>query len=686
MILSGATLGAVAFLVWSPVLIPILTQFLTDDFSLQGWGEAIPLSTDLLGWFTPTVLHPIWGGDLVAELRRVQLRALNLGVTGFRDINTVFLGWVSLSLAVIGVVAYRRRVRVWTWTALIFGIFTLGPFLQINGRYRFDLDGVEATFPLPFVLLHYLPIIKANRAPNRNSVILMLALAVLAAYAIDWLQGQVRRRSASPALQSAVPVALAGLILLEHLAVPLPLSDAVVPGLYDTIAADPRPVSVMHVPLGWRNSFEVFGPERTQLQYFQTTHGKPMLGGNISRAPDFKMEYFRRIPFFQAMTATQFGDDVSAETLAAARAQAAELMYLYNTAYVILMPPIPQRFPFADHWQEAWAFAQDSLPLEAEPFYAADGIEAYRVVQPAGEDRFTLDLGEAGTFPYRGEGWDAAETDAPYDTPAIWATTQTSRLFLPLRQVDPAALYTVALRLHPFAYAGSATQSVRLQVNDAVLDTQPLADEWQTVEWQVTGAELIDGLNRLQLTWAYAVSPRTALGGDRAIGATGVQLPVDADLKSFGGGGFIALFDEAGVQTDASAGRRGVNITVLDPAGGDVTGRAGFDTAANAYESEALAAYVAQIEAGAPVLVAASGDAGAYLTEAAAQALHSLGADVELDSLRENYFAIAGVKGAAPGSAAVALDPVEAFVRISLNPDRRTLAAAVDWVEVRRAP
>src|SRR5690606_15850431 len=58
-----------AVVVWSPVLLPILAQFLTDDFSLKGWGEAIPLSVDLLGFSTPTVLHPIFGGDVVAELR-----------------------------------------------------------------------------------------------------------------------------------------------------------------------------------------------------------------------------------------------------------------------------------------------------------------------------------------------------------------------------------------------------------------------------------------------------------------------------------------------------------------------------------------------------------------------------------------------------------------------------------------
>jgi len=176
------------------------------------------------------------------------------------------------------------------------------------------------------------------------------------------------------------------------------------------------------------------------------------------------------------------------------------------------------------------------------------------------------------------------------------------------------------------------------------------------------------------------------LGGSRAIGATGVDLPIDADLKAFVEGGFIALFDEEGSQTDASAGRRGVNVTVLDPGTGEVTAAVGFDTTANAYESDALAAYVAEIDEGVPVLVVSNGDAGVHLTEEAVEALRTLGADVALEDLRASHFAIVGVKGAAPGSAVVAVDPDEAFVRVSLNRDRRTLAAAVDWVEARPAP
>ncbi len=250
-------LGAVAFLIWSPALIPILIQFLTDDFALKGWGEAIPLSTDLLGWFTPTVLHPIFGSDLVAELRRVQLRALEQGVEGFRDLNTVFLGWVTLGLAVTGAIAYWRKLRIWIWTSVIFGLFTLGPFLQINGQYRFDLDGVEATFPMPYALLHYIPIVKANRAPNRNSVLLMLGLAVLAAYGLQWLLSKLNRPASIDNgqlsmvnRQSVVAFVFAALIIFEHLTVPAPLSDARIPAVYDEIAADPRPVSVLQVPLG----------------------------------------------------------------------------------------------------------------------------------------------------------------------------------------------------------------------------------------------------------------------------------------------------------------------------------------------------------------------------------------------------------------------------------------------------
>ena len=90
----------------------------------------------------------------------------------FSDINTVFLGYVTLALALLGAWAGRRPEAVDLERA---GLRRagLGPLLQINGRYRFSLDNMlpeGVTFPLPFTLLHFIPFINGNRAPNRNCV------------------------------------------------------------------------------------------------------------------------------------------------------------------------------------------------------------------------------------------------------------------------------------------------------------------------------------------------------------------------------------------------------------------------------------------------------------------------------------------------------------------------------------
>jgi hypothetical protein len=367
----------------------------------------------------------------------------------------------------------------------------------------------------------------------------------------------------------------------------------------------------------------------------------------------------------------------------AASAQADELAYLYDSEFVVLTPPVPDRLPYADTWQAAWDFVKSTWPIEDKPFYTQDGIEAYRARQEPGSDSFRIDLGESGTFPYRGEGWDAVETDTPYEAGATWATAPQSRLFVPLRQVDPAGAYNVRLRVHPFAYPGSSQQTVSLVVNGARAGgAQSLSDGWQEITWQVPGSMLVDGLNRLDFAWGYTAAPRTVTPGSRQIGTTGVDLPIDADIKAFAGGGFIALFDEQGEQTDASAGRHGVNVTVLDPKSGKVVDRVGFDTTANEGESAKLAAYLEQVPGGSPVLVASYGDAWAHLTEEAVAALRNIGADVTLEGLQNQYFAIIGLSGARPGSAVQTVDPADAFARVSLNRDRRDLAGAVDWVEV----
>ena len=231
-----------AAIVWSPVMLPVLDAFARGDYALTGWGEGLKLSADLVGWFTPTALHPLFGvGDWPAYLRSVvEGRAPTL------DVNTVFLGFGILALALLGTVAAWKQARAWMWGAILFALFTLGPLLQINGRYLFPLDNLlreqglaqDVTFPLPYALLHYIPIIQANRAPNRFSVVLSLALAVLVGYGAAWLLRKVAQlhlpvrphppspsplrgegeNATRPLVILAVGVILLAVVLFDHVA------------------------------------------------------------------------------------------------------------------------------------------------------------------------------------------------------------------------------------------------------------------------------------------------------------------------------------------------------------------------------------------------------------------------------------------------------------------------------------
>ena len=696
--LAMAGLAAlVALTIWSPALIPIAREFTGGNYALEGWGESIKLSADAVGLVTPTNLNPLLGGNEASGQNwRDALRAVEKGESRFGDINTVFLGWLTLALALAGVFLARKRLAPWIWSALVFGLFVLGPLLQINGRYRFSADSLlpeGVTFPLPFTLLHFVPFINANRAPNRFSVLLMLSLAVLAGYGVARLlvtvttgrredgAGRARPISAVSVPSVAISAFLAGLIILEHLAVPLPMTDARIPEVYRYIGAEEGDFAILQLPLGWRNSFGVLGSEQTNLQYFQTEHGKRMIGGNISRAPAFKMEYFGRLPLFRAITDLEMYRDVSPELDAAARAQADDLMTLYDVRYVVTTPPIPGRYPYQDTWQRTEQYALEVLPLEEQPVWEADGYRVYRVVRPPVSLPFRLDLGTPGNEPYLGEGWDIRSDEKPYGATANWITNDAAELYLPL---DEQQDITFRIALAPLAYGG-ANQTLAVMFNDeAVLSGRELAAGWQTVEVRVPAAATRRGANRVRLEFLWSASPREVFpdAASRAlIGTTGIQSPVNLEVHGFSEA-FVTATGADGATIDASAGRQGYDVAVFDEKSGELLDKRGFDTAANIYEADALAAYLDAVPAGRLVVLATKGDATASLGPAAMASIVRLGSRAaDATDLKGQAHALVGIQGAASGTAAEVIAP-DAYLRVA--GDFRTLAAAVDWVELDR--
>jgi ABC-type transport system involved in cytochrome c biogenesis permease component len=661
-----AVMGLVVAVLYLPVLVPILREML-GGYELAGWGGAERLSADLLGLVTPTALHPL-GGDWAETLRQTRE-----GTARFRDVNTVFLGWAGLALAVVGAVRYRRRLAAWTTSLVVFAVLSLGPLLQINGRSTFDLDGLAVDVPLPFILLHYIPLVKANRVPNRFSVVLMLALAVLAGFGAYWLLAKLKN---SRILHSACSLLLASFLLFEHWSVPLPLTDARIPPVYEQVAAEPGDFTILQLPLGWRNSFGMQGAEDTQTQYYQAYHHKRLLSGNISRNPPFKFDYFRRVPILDSLIALETYGQVGPERRTADRATAAEFVRFYDIRYVVVAPGIPDRPPYVDTRDATIAYVNDVLPVEK--VYDQDGWILYRVNQPPLPATLAVDFGssEPGTAMALGEGW--AEAEEIQGATANWAEAQKARIFLPAAGGMGYRLTVTAL---PFNYPGAEEQKVTLQVNGHRLEPIALAQGWKTYTWEVPGRFLRQGLNDVRFEFDRLDAPADVLPGNGGIGSTGVQAPTTIEVNSGGVADFAYITVGTGDSShDGSVHRPGYNVAVIHPRTGRLLDRQGFDTTPSGSEAEAaaLAAFIEQVPDGRIVVVAMQGDGAFHLTDEAVAAFREIGGQADLRGRSGWSHAIVGVKGAAPGAALEAAGPDNGWLRVA--PDQRTLAMAVDAI------
>jgi len=226
-----ALLGGLFFIGISPILAQMWPDLQAEgDFMVEGSGFAEWFSADLIGFFIPTQLHPLFG-PLVKTLPFPHDKGQHL-----------YPGYLVLALAVFCLIKGRRQpiVQFWTLSAAFFFLLTLGPNLRILGH--------ETGLPLPFRLLQGLPFFKGNRYPSRYSVLLTLSLAVLSGHSLSQLLKSRPRPVRVSRFTPFISPLLAIFILLEHLSIPLPLSDLRPPELYDVIAQDQGAGTVLELP------------------------------------------------------------------------------------------------------------------------------------------------------------------------------------------------------------------------------------------------------------------------------------------------------------------------------------------------------------------------------------------------------------------------------------------------------
>jgi hypothetical protein len=676
--------GAIFVLGLAPFLLAMAPDLQAEgDFFGRGGGFADVFSADLLGYLLPTRLHPFLG-DWVAGLPFPNDKGQQIFV-GYSVLLLAGVGawglWRSAHQAPTGdanrldngarsgtedgagqhpVSAPRRWLLFWGVTALLFWLLTLGPQLRWAGE--------PLPLPGPFAVVSQLPFFSGNRYPSRYSVMLLLAVAVLAGAGATWLL--TRRRAA--ARRGAVAVAcaaFAALVVFEHLSVPLPLSDQAIPPIYGALQADlaartrgsstslEAVGTLLELPTGWRNGARVLGKSDLLImaqQWYQTEHGLRRLGGNTSRNPEYKFQYFTDAPLLGDLIALFNADQphlapvIDAELdamIARNQPLAAQVLDFlgveYVTVHVEKSPP------------QLLRFVAEVLPLtllDEKSTTAPDGsTQTIRLYQVNAEDAGGLDAGAVRPITmdaplanlYLGAGW-----SPPAGGEVRYAVRSAPNLLVNV----PAAGGRIVLEW------AAPLAELEAVVNGQTVPVQAL--DSAGVRWALdvpdgVGDRPVDHINlRLAGPGVFAgavAAPPLAEGWP--VGATGAVLPAGTSLLVRSAGQETGDFAHIWVNgVDVVAGARGYNLAAIAP-DGRVLGQATFDTLGAAEASGGMATWLRSWPLGTIIAGAVADEASLQLGADAVAALGEIGVSTDLRGKFRWSHAFVGAAGAPPGSA-----------------------------------
>lgn len=315
----------------SPKLYIIFKAVWTGQVVLtKGWGDIFNKSADLMSFFYPSPHHWLW---------RESERYVYLITEMFRgsDLEAdVFIGYTVLILAGYAIFSQYKinpGVKFWTLVALINFSLALGPFLQIHGYLFRKVYGYPLLY-LPYNLIHQIPILGETRYPARFAVMVMLAMAVLAAYTCVHIFSRLPTRKAI-LVQTFVLVLL---ILLEYASIPFPLTSSRVPPVYEELRKDPEDFTVMEIPFSWSDERTRWGSSKKDFQYFQTIHEKKILNGHATWVSSGFLDFYESLPVLSTLFKLQTGkvQDLEEADLLQDREKAQKVMDSLHIKYILL--------------------------------------------------------------------------------------------------------------------------------------------------------------------------------------------------------------------------------------------------------------------------------------------------------------------------------------------------------------
>jgi hypothetical protein len=351
LLLGGFLCAAALAPFYAPLVVELSRPTTEQDLTTGDTGEGG--GTDAIAYFLPSRYHYLLRKG---TLKKAYKRVVHMGGA------VAAIGYTALGLGVWAVVKRWQKTWFWGLSALVFALLALGWTAQINGH---PLTGL----PTPYRLIAPTLLGKTVRHPSRFNLILALPVAVLVAIGLAEVLNRFRRRHL---WAGGVTTVAAVLVLFEYIS-PFYTTEPLHSAFFDQLREEEGVFAVADFPIG-------FHAHDKWYMYAQTIHGRPMVGGHVSRVPAHAHDFMDGVPLLGAARTSppEQGelDDVTRQLQPLAEE---------SVRYVLIHRDRTSADEVA-RWREWFAF---------RPCYEDAYVLVFRTAPRYGEDfEFTTELGD----------------------------------------------------------------------------------------------------------------------------------------------------------------------------------------------------------------------------------------------------------------------------------------------------
>jgi hypothetical protein len=330
-VVATAILGSWA---WVPIVGAVLHGGSTSVTALSDVQHNELWSDDLLSFFVPSPYNGFLGG-----------LSLSYASIYHGDISETasYLTYTAIILALLGLWKHFKENRLWLILGVVFCLLALGPVLLVAG----GTTGV----PLPFMLYRLIPFLNTVREPGRFSLIISIALAVMAAYGVKTLtehKGNEAHHAAAPMINVkllGIVTVIAILFFVESNGMPSSALSAnavtttlSIPKAYGQLAQLSGNFSVLQLPIipDQQSLYPNLYPGKAM--YYQTVSHKPIVGGYATRENLTQELSTYQIPLaVQATSLLDYGKMIYQSPVSENYTNMTLLtLYNYGTAFVVV--------------------------------------------------------------------------------------------------------------------------------------------------------------------------------------------------------------------------------------------------------------------------------------------------------------------------------------------------------------